>query len=68
MIIVDLNDAKQSADLVSCSKQVLKHYFPNIRCLRNNYNALRGVKNHNKSTKRVCVFVKINENFRKCDL
>ena len=66
MIIVDLNDAKQSADLVSCSKQVLKHYFP--RCLRNNYNALRGVKNHNKSTKCVCVLVKINENLRKCDL
>ena len=65
MIIVDLNDAKQSADLVFCSKQVLKHYFP--RCLRNNYNALRGVKNHNKS-KRVCVLVKINENLRKCDL
>ena len=66
MIIVDLNDAKQSADLVFCSKQVLKHNFP--RCLRNNYNALRGVKNHNKSTKRVCVLVKINENLRKCDL
>ena len=66
MIIVDLNDAKQSADLVSCSKQVLKHYFP--RCLKNNYNVLRGVENHNKSIKRVCVFVKLNENLRKCDL
>ena len=60
MIIVDQNDAKQSADLISCSKQVMKHYFPNIKCLSINYDALRGVNNQNKSTNRVCVFVKID--------
>ena len=54
MIIVDQNDAKQSADLVSCSKQVLKHYFPNIKCLSNNYNALRGVKK-SKQKYKMCV-------------
>ena len=56
MIIVDQHDAKQSADLVFCSKQVLKHYFLNIKCLSNNYDALRGVKKSKQRYKRcVCV-------------